>query len=119
MRKTLSVFISCFILFVHSSAQTKIIVAVAANMQYTMEAIRDEFNKTDKTEIELVSGASGNLAQANYAGCAFDISCLRHATRTGCKEQKLSDTAESICSGLVGFMEREEKYSTSGDLSLL
>lgn len=73
MKKLLPAFIYCLILFVHASAQTKITVAVAANMQYTMEAIRDEFNKTDKTEIELVSGASGNLTQQIMQGAPFDI----------------------------------------------
>jgi molybdate transport system substrate-binding protein len=73
MKKTLSVFIFSLITFVHTSAQTKITVAVSANMQYTMEAVRDEFNNTDKTVVELVSGASGNLAQQIMQGAPFDI----------------------------------------------
>lgn len=58
---------------INASAQTKIIVAVAANMQYTMEALKAEFNKTDKTEIDVVLGASGNLTQQIMQGAPFDI----------------------------------------------
>ena len=43
----LSISLTVFIA-ITSSAQTKIIVAVAANMQYTMEALKTEFNKTNK-----------------------------------------------------------------------
>jgi molybdate transport system substrate-binding protein len=73
MKKIPTVFIFSLITFVHISAQSKITVAVSANMQYTMEAVRDEFNKTDKTVIELVSGASGNFAQQIMQGAPFDI----------------------------------------------
>lgn len=55
------------------SAQTKITVAVAANMQYTMEALKTEFNKTDKTDIEVVLGASGKLTQQIMQSAPFDI----------------------------------------------
>jgi molybdate transport system substrate-binding protein len=73
MRKTFQAFIFCLIIFAQVSAQKKITVAVSANMQYTVEAIRAEFNKTDKTEIELVPGASGNLTQQIMQGAPFDI----------------------------------------------
>jgi len=73
MKKSLVSFIFCLFLFVCGLAQTKITVAVAANMQYTMEAVRDEFKKTDRTGIELIVGASGNLAQQIMQGAPFDI----------------------------------------------
>jgi molybdate transport system substrate-binding protein len=55
------------------SAQTKLTVAVAANMQYTMRELIAEFNKTDKTTINVVLGASGNLTQQIQNGAPFDI----------------------------------------------
>jgi molybdate transport system substrate-binding protein len=58
--------IACF-------AQTKITVAVAANMQYTMEALKAEFNKTDNTQIDVVTGASGKLTQQIMQSAPFDI----------------------------------------------
>jgi len=56
-----------------SSTKQKLRVAVAANMQYTIQALVAEFNKTDKTEIEVISGASGNLTQQIMGGAPFDI----------------------------------------------
>ena len=66
---TAAIFISAFNL----SAQTKLTVAVAANMQYTMNALKAEFNKTDKTEINVVFGASGKLTQQIMQSAPFDI----------------------------------------------
>jgi molybdate transport system substrate-binding protein len=57
----------------NASAQTKITVAVAANMQYTMEVLKAEFNKTDKTQIDVVLGASGKLTQQIMQSAPFDI----------------------------------------------
>src|SRR5690349_13800910 len=54
-------------------AQTKITVAVAANMQYTLEALKAEFNKTDNTQIDVVLGASGKLTQQIMQSAPFDI----------------------------------------------
>lgn len=54
-------------------AQTKLTVAVAANMQYTMQELIAEFNKTDKTTIDVVLGASGKLTQQIQNGAPFDI----------------------------------------------
>jgi molybdate transport system substrate-binding protein len=54
-------------------AQTKITVAVAANMQYTIKALITEFNKTDNTQIDIVSGASGKLTQQIMQSAPFDI----------------------------------------------
>jgi molybdate transport system substrate-binding protein len=54
-------------------AQSKLTVAVAANMQYTMQELVTEFNKTDKTKIDVVPGASGKLTQQIQNGAPFDI----------------------------------------------
>lgn len=54
-------------------AQRKIIVAVAANMQYTVEALKSEFQKTNNIQIDIVIGASGNLTQQIMQGAPFDI----------------------------------------------
>ncbi len=57
-----------------TSAQAKITVAVAANMQYTIEALKSEFKKISNAEIDVVVGASGNLTQQIITGRApFDI----------------------------------------------
>jgi len=56
-----------------AKAQGKITVAVAANMQYAIEAIKTEFNKTDHTEVEIVLGASGKLTQQVLSGAPFSV----------------------------------------------
>jgi molybdate transport system substrate-binding protein len=54
-------------------AQPKITVAVAANMQYTIQELIAEYNKTDKTKIDVVLGASGKLTQQIQNGAPFHI----------------------------------------------
>src|ERR1044072_423664 len=54
-------------------AQPKITVAVAGNMQYTIQELITEFNKTDQTKIEIVLGASGKRTQQIQNGAPFDI----------------------------------------------
>ncbi len=76
----------------YATAQSKITVAVAANMQYTIEALKAEFNKTDKTEIEIVLGASGKLTQQIMAGAPFDI----FISADTAFPQKLADTGLSV-----------------------
>src|SRR5205809_4351735 len=73
MKHLLSVIIIALITGINTAAQAKITVAVAANMQYTMEALEAEFNKTDKTEIAVVLGASGKLTQQIMQSAPFDI----------------------------------------------
>jgi len=72
MHKVLIGFIA-LILVIQLFAQGKITVAVAANMQYTIEALKEEFNKTDKTKIDIVLGSSGNLTHQIMQGAPFDI----------------------------------------------
>jgi molybdate transport system substrate-binding protein len=54
-------------------AQPKITVAVAANMQYTMQELIAEYNKADQTKINIVLGASGKLTQQIQNGAPFDV----------------------------------------------
>jgi len=72
LKKTLFVFL-LGLTTLQLLAQQKITVAVAANMQYTMQELIAEFNKTDKTTISVVLGASGNLTQQIQNGAPFDI----------------------------------------------
>ena len=73
MRKRMLFF---FILALHSLsllAQPKLTVAVAANMQYTIQELITEFNKTNKTKIDVVLGSSGKLTQQILNGAPFDL----------------------------------------------
>ncbi|SEN15208.1 molybdate transport system substrate-binding protein [Chitinophaga rupis] len=72
MKKIAVVFLLAFI-SCQSSKQPTLTIAVAANMQYTIEALVTEFNKTDPTKIDVVLGASGKLTQQIMHDAPFDI----------------------------------------------
>lgn len=57
----------------HTVAQQKITVAVAANMQYAIQEVIAAFNKKDRTKVEVVIGASGKLTQQILQGAPFDV----------------------------------------------
>jgi molybdate transport system substrate-binding protein len=121
MKKTAWVFFFGLILFAHTSAQTKITVAVAANMQYTMEALRDEFNKTNKTRVELISGASGNLAQQIIQGAPYDIflsADTMYPNRLYDKKLAL-EPPKVYAQGLLVLWSTKKNIHPDGDLSLL
>lgn len=73
MKRRLLLVVSVFFVSLYANAQKKITVAVAANMQYAIEALKEAFNKQHKVEIAVVLGASGKLTQQIIAGAPFDI----------------------------------------------
>ena len=94
--------------YVQGIAQTKITIAVAANMQYAIEAVKNEFNKTDKTEIDVVLGASGKLTQQIMAGAPFDIfiSADTAFPKKNSRHRFGGSTADGLRTGAARFMER-------------
>ena len=54
-------------------AQPTITVAVASNMQYAMQELVAAYNQTNKTKIDIMMGASGNLTQQIMNGAPVDI----------------------------------------------
>jgi molybdate transport system substrate-binding protein len=121
MKKIIYLFNLISFVAITTSAQTKIIVAVAANMQYTMEALKTEFNKTDKTKIDIVLGASGNLTQQIMQGAPFDI----FISADTAFPTKLSDnnfTAEPskvYAQGLLVLWSAKSNVQVKADLKLL
>ena len=121
MKKIL--FFFSLILFVSftTSAQKKLTVAVAANMQYAMEALKAEFNKTDKIEIDVVLGASGKLTQQIMQSAPFDIFISADTSFP----QKLADsnlTAEPpkvYAQGLLVLWSAKPNIQPTADLKLL
>ena len=102
-------------------AQTKLTVAVAANMQYAMEALKAEFSKTDKTEINVVLGASGKLTQQIIQGAPFDI----FVSADTAFPKKLADTGFAAQSpkvyaqGLLVLWSAKDDVQPTADLKLL
>jgi molybdate transport system substrate-binding protein len=73
MRKKMLFFLMLALSSLSLLAQSKLTVAVAANMQYAIQELITEFNKTNKTKIDVVLGASGKLTQQILNGAPFDI----------------------------------------------
>lgn len=64
---------SMFLVNFKGVAQTKITVAVAANMQYASEALKAEFEKSENIKVEIIIGSSGKLTQQIISTAPFDI----------------------------------------------
>lgn len=73
MKQRLLLLVCALFLYIGMNAQNKITVAVAANMQYAIEALKTAFNKQHKVQIDVVLGASGKLTQQIIAGAPFDL----------------------------------------------
>jgi len=70
--KNLILFLSLLGLSLNLKSQT-IRVAIAANIQSVMKEIQTDFTKKNNIELELVSGASGNLANQIRNGAPFEL----------------------------------------------
>jgi len=65
---------AAFLLLINTGqAQTKITVAVAANMQYASEALKTAFEHDEHIVVELIIGSSGKLSQQIMSGAPFDV----------------------------------------------
>lgn len=51
----------------------KVTVAVAANVQYAMEALKERFEKETGIKVEVILGSSGKLTQQVQEGAPFDV----------------------------------------------
>ncbi|MFN7119741.1 MAG: molybdate ABC transporter substrate-binding protein, partial [Saprospiraceae bacterium] len=51
----------------------KLVVAVAANAQFAMEALKEAFEKSSDARVELVVGSSGKLTAQLLQGAPYDI----------------------------------------------
>jgi len=71
--RTWIILILIFIPVVRIHAQSKLTVAVAANMQYASEALKAAFEKTSNIKIDVIIGSSGKLTQQIISGAPFDV----------------------------------------------
>lgn len=56
-----------------SAQNAKVTVAVAANMQYAIKALKTQFEKETGIQVELILGSSGKLTQQIQEGAPFDV----------------------------------------------
>src|SRR6476469_7722681 len=54
-------------------AQDKVTVAVAANMQYPMNALKEKFEQETNIKIEGILSSSGKLTQQIQEGAPYDV----------------------------------------------
>ena len=64
---------SVFITVFANAQPQKITVAVAANMQYAFNDLKNEFERSTNIHVDVVIGASGNLTQQIMQGAPFDV----------------------------------------------
>lgn len=102
-------------------AQPKITVAVAANMQYTMQELIAEFNKTDKTKIDVVLGASGKLTQQIQNGAPFDIfiSADKEFPQKLANNKLTLEAPKVYAQGLLVLWSVKQNIQPANDLKLL
>jgi len=62
-----AVFIGC------STPNDKVVVATAANVQFVMQELQKEFEKSSATRLEIVVGSSGKLTAQIREGAPFDL----------------------------------------------
>jgi molybdate transport system substrate-binding protein len=68
------IFILCICMMCqHLSAQNKVTVAVAANMQYPMNKLKEKFEAHTGIKVEVILSSSGKLTQQIQQGAPYDI----------------------------------------------
>ena len=60
-------------LFNYLNAQNKITVAVAANMQFPMKALKEKFENETGIKVDIILSSSGKLTQQIQEGAPYDV----------------------------------------------
>jgi molybdate transport system substrate-binding protein len=71
--KTFSLFFVLLSLSIATADAQKVTVAIAANLQPVMKDLKKDFKARTKINIDLISGASGNLSTQIRNGAPFDV----------------------------------------------
>ncbi|HRH49109.1 MAG TPA: molybdate ABC transporter substrate-binding protein [Panacibacter sp.] len=99
----------------------KVTVAVAANMQYAMNALKTKFEKQTGIKTEVIIGASGKLTQQIQEGAPFDvfISADTKYPQTLCQAKLTSDTPKVYAKGVLVLWTARNDLKPEVNLQLL
>ncbi len=123
MKKTLVVLIALFIglTVFGKKGYKKVTVAVAANMQYAMTALKTNFEKETGIRVEVILGSSGKLTQQIQEGAPFDvfISADTKYPQTLWQRKLTSDTPRVYAKGVLVLWTARNDLKPEVNLQLL
>jgi molybdate transport system substrate-binding protein len=99
----------------------KITVAVAANMQYAMTALKEKFEKESGITVEVIMGSSGKLTQQIEEGAPFDVfvsADTKYPAELYAK-QFTADSPKVYAKGLLVLWTARNDIKPSSNLQLL
>jgi len=106
----------------HTTAQeNKVTVAVAANMQYAANKLKEKFEQETGIKIEIILGSSGKLTQQIMEGAPYDIFISADTKYPSelYKNKFTSDTPRVYAKGLLVLWTNKDGIYPSKDLTVL
>ena len=106
----------------HATAQeNKVTVAVAANMQYAANKLKEKFEQETGIKIEIILGSSGKLTQQIMEGAPYDIFISADTKYPSelYKNKFTLDTPRVYAKGLLVLWTNKEGIDPSKDLTVL
>ena len=99
----------------------KVTVAVAANMQHAMDALKEKFEKETGVTVEIILSSSGKLAQQIQEGAPYDvfISADTKYPLTLYQNKFAGDSPKVYAKGLLVLWTVRNDIKPSGNLQVL
>jgi len=104
-----------------TAQENKVTVAVAANMQYAANKLKEKFEQETSIKIEIILGSSGKLTQQIMEGAPYDIFISADTKYPSelYKNKFTSDTPRVYAKGLLVLWTNKEGIDPSKDLTIL
>ncbi len=99
----------------------KVTIAVAANVQYAMQALKAQFEKETGIKVEVILGSSGKLTKQIQEGAPFDVFVSADTKYPNLLYQKKLTTAapKVYATGVLVIWSARTDIKVSSDLSFL
>ena len=104
-----------------TAQENKVTVAVAANMQYAANKLKEKFEQETGIKIEIILGSSGKLTQQIMEGAPYDIFISADTKYPSelYKNKFTSDTPRVYAKGLLVLWTNKEGIDPSKDFTVL